>query len=120
MIEGQHIRVLVCGGRNYADSARMAAVLARLHGKYPIDVVIHGAARGADELAGRWAASNGIACDAYLADWDRHGKSAGMIRNTTMLREGKPDCVVAFPGGAGTAHMVRISRAAGLSVWVIE
>jgi hypothetical protein len=41
---------------------------------------------------------------------------AGPIRKQQMLDEGKPDLVVAFPGGRGTAHMVRIARAAGIEV----
>jgi ABC-type sugar transport system substrate-binding protein len=33
-----------------------------------------------------------------------------------MLDEGKPDIVVAFPGGTGTADMVRRARKAGVVV----
>jgi predicted polyphosphate/ATP-dependent NAD kinase len=35
------------------------------------------------------------------------GKAAGIIRNQRMLDEGKPDLVIAFQGGDGTADMVR-------------
>lgn len=52
----------------------------------------------------------------YHADWNAHGRSAGPIRNAKMLAEGKPDLVVAFPGGKGTAHMVGIARKAGVPV----
>jgi hypothetical protein len=33
-----------------------------------------------------------------------------------MLDEGKPDLVIAFPGGGGTADMMRRARAAGVEV----
>ncbi len=33
-----------------------------------------------------------------------------------MLRDGRPELVVAFPGGKGTAHMVKLARAAGVTV----
>jgi hypothetical protein len=33
-----------------------------------------------------------------------------------MLMEGKPDLVVGFPGGRGTAHMCRIAGEAGVEV----
>jgi hypothetical protein len=33
-----------------------------------------------------------------------------------MLAEGAPGLVVAFPGGKGTANMVRLSREAGVEV----
>ena len=35
-----------------------------------------------------------------------------------MLAEGKPDLVVAFPGGAGTANMIEQARAAGVRVFM--
>jgi hypothetical protein len=33
-----------------------------------------------------------------------------------MLAEGKPEMVLAFPGGRGTANMVKQARSAGVSV----
>jgi len=75
-----------------------------------------GMARGADMLAWQWAHDFGIPTCEFPADWDRHRRSAGTIRNEQMLREGKPDLVIAFPGGRGTAHMVRIAKAAGVPV----
>jgi predicted Rossmann-fold nucleotide-binding protein len=44
----------------------------------------------------------------YPADWTKHGKSAGFVRNKQMLEEGKPDVVIAFPGGTGTAMMIKL------------
>ena len=52
----------------------------------------------------------------YPAPWKRFGPSAGGIRNQQMLDEGKPDLVVAFPGGKGTADMVRRAENAGVKV----
>jgi predicted Rossmann-fold nucleotide-binding protein len=33
-----------------------------------------------------------------------------------MLSEGKPDLVIAFPGGRGTADMIRQAKEAGVPV----
>jgi len=55
-------------------------------------------------------------CEHSPAEWDKFGRRAGPLRNEQMLREGKPDVVVAFPGGRGTAHMVRIAKEAGIDV----
>jgi hypothetical protein len=41
---------------------------------------------------------------------------AGPLRNQRMLDEGKPDLVVAFPGGGGTKDLVRRAVKAGVSV----
>ncbi len=110
------MKVLVCGGRDYLDDFTVQYVLSLHHRKTPITTLIHGGARGADYLAAKWAAEAGIAAWPFYTDWNKHGKAAGPIRNQRMLDEGKPDLVIAFPGGKGTAHMVRIARAAGISV----
>ena len=106
------MKVLVWGGRDFQDKAR---VFATLDGLDPA-LVIHGGARGADSLAEKWAATRQVPCHVYPADWRRHGRAAGPIRNREMLEQSKPDLVVAFPGGRGTAHMVRIARDAGYRV----
>jgi predicted Rossmann-fold nucleotide-binding protein len=109
-------RVLVCGGRNYDDHLRVAAVLNRLHNAKGISLIIQGGARGADELAFGWARANGIEEIQFDADWENQGSFAGPARNKRMLDEGKPDLVIAFPGGRGTADMVRKARRAGVEV----
>lgn len=114
------MRVLVCGGRNFQDAALLNATLDNLHALDEITLVIHGAARGADTLAGRWGAKNNIRVDAYPAHWDEHGKAAGPIRNGEMLRWSRPDMVVAFPGDVGTADMVKKARAAGVTVMEVK
>jgi hypothetical protein len=55
-----------------------------------------------------------------MAEWETLGRKAGPIRNERMLTEGKPDLVVAFPGGRGTAHMTRLAREAGVEVVEID
>jgi hypothetical protein len=111
------LRILVCGGRDYTDRQTVFDVLDRLHRDRGIACIIHGGARGADMLAGEWAARAGIQVDRYPADWETYKHAAGPIRNQQMLDQGKPDGVVAFPGGRGTADMKRRASAAGLGVW---
>lgn len=110
-------RVLVCGGREFDNWNRLVSAMER-NGVFPINTVaiIQGGAKGADFLAKTWAKSVGIPVDEYPADWKTHGKAAGGIRNQKMLDEGKPDLVIAFPGGAGTADMVRRAEKAGVPV----
>lgn len=110
------MRVLVTGGRAYADVVRVAAVLDKLHGEAGIDLIIQGGAAGADRHAFNWARSRGVARETFEADWENQGSFAGPARNKRMLDEGKPDLVIAFPGGRGTADMVRKARRAGVDV----
>lgn len=110
------MKVLVCGGRNYQDWRTVSDTLRTLHDATPISVLIHGCAAGADTLAARWAHMAGVREHGFGADWEAHGKAAGPIRNQAMLAYGKPDLVVAFPGGKGTADMVSRAEAAGVRV----
>jgi predicted Rossmann-fold nucleotide-binding protein len=111
------MRVLVCGGRGYDDYATVERVLGEIHAATPITVIIEGGATGADQLAFRWAAiGNRCGTETHAANWQDHGRAAGPIRNATMLREGRPDLVVAFPGGRGTADMIKRAKAAGVRV----
>lgn len=114
------MKILVCGGRDYENVTAVDLALCRVHAKKPITKIIHGAARGADTLAKRWAEQNGIPHVAYPADWEANGKGAGPIRNQQMLDAENPDGVVAFPGGSGTADMVRRAIKAGVKVWKPE
>lgn len=109
-------RVLVCGGRDYDNAESLNAVLDAAHYANPIVCLIHGAARGADTLAADWALAHGVLCNAYPADWERDRKAAGPIRNRRMLDLGKPHLVLAFPGGSGTADMIKQATKAGVPV----
>jgi hypothetical protein len=109
------MRVLVCGGRDYRDCEHVCEVLSGIHAETPIEAIIHGNARGADSWGGVWAFRSKVKCWPVPAEWAKYGKSAGGRRNQKMLGL-KPDLVVAFPGGHGTADMVRRSRKAGIRV----
>jgi len=112
------MRVIVCGGRAYADRDRLFAELDKLKAEAPHDAltIIQGGAKGADALAVAWCKSRLVPFDNYPAHWSAHGPKAGPLRNQRMLTHGQPDLVLAFPGGAGTADMVRRATSAGVEV----
>ena len=112
------------GGRDLAwPQQRVAAeLLARSSGRL-VHLVLHGGARGADAAIGRAAQQLGWSALVMPAQWQRHGRAAGPIRNRELLQQAiakavahtSPGCltsvlVVAFPGGAGTASLVREAR----------
>jgi len=139
------MRVLVCGGRDYArldnisrsdpswktKEAEYYVVqgvltdLAMKHSKFfnqhdnwlPTDfTIIAGGATGADKAASSWAAVNWTRYEEFKPDWKKYGSKAGPLRNQRMLDEGRPDLVIAFPGGKGTADMVARAEKAGVRV----
>lgn len=127
------MRVLVCGGRDFTDRFYVYSWLDKLFAPSygdgpeaqpwwlprPDLFLVLGGARGVDTIAEDWAVVNWVNHKVYPADWAKYGKAAGAIRNQQMLDEGNPTLVVAFPGGRGTADMVRRATEARLAVTLI-
>lgn len=109
-------RYLVCGGRDYSDWQFMRKKLKVLLEKDWMFILVHGDCKGADRLAVGWAKACELIVEAYPADWAKYGRAAGAIRNQEMLDSGI-DGVIAFPGGKGTANMIKIAIQAGVPVW---
>jgi hypothetical protein len=101
------MRVLICGGRKFQDADLFNRTMAVINN---IDVIIQGGAVGADYMAKIYAFDNKIKMEEYPAMWKLYGIAAGPIRNQKMIDYGKPDMVIAFPGGTGTADMVKRAK----------
>lgn len=119
---GSGFRICVTGGRTFDDLGFVWSQLDTLHnmpgymgGPGPIVELGVGCADGLDDLAWKWAQSNGVPWKRYVADWDRLGKSAGSIRNGVMLADFRPRRLLVFPGGVGTTDCARKARK-----WQIE
>lgn len=124
--------ILVCGGRDYLGYNLLKTTLEDLMNEIWLEndddeviTIIAGEATGADFLAkvfyfDEWSDSDNVKYRGFPADWKQYGKAAGSIRNQQMLDEGKPTLVVAFPGGRGTADMVRRAEKTGIKVILVE
>lgn len=112
------MRVLVCGGRDFTDYMAVQKALDPIYLSDKIDcfAVIQGGATGADKLARDWCVNRNVRYYNFPADWKQYGRAAGPLRNAQMIAEGRPDLVLAFPGGRGTADMIAKARAAGVPV----
>jgi hypothetical protein len=115
------ISIIIAGGREFTDRAHAFKRLddfnrwANTQG-YNLTTIIHGDAQGADRIGRDWGNHHKLQVVAFPADWGTHGRSAGPIRNQLMLDQ-KPDFVITFDGGRGTAHMKRIATFAGVKVF---
>jgi len=116
--------IVAGGGRDllWLPAQFATVLLARTSGQL-VHGLLHGGARGADRTIGRAAHQLGWPVEVLPADWRRHGRAAGPIRNRELLEQaiGRAEAlsfaaapvsvlVVAFPGGAGTASLVREAR----------
>jgi hypothetical protein len=106
-------RIGVTGGREFEGAASVChAFTTYVHLD---DLIVEGGARGADAICRAEAQLRGVKVETHSADWKRHGKAAGFIRNQEMVDSGL-DLLIAFPGGKGTADMVRRAENAGITV----
>lgn len=120
-------RILITGSRYFADVAlaerTVHDVLHELEARFSIYpheiVVVHGGAKGADTVVGDLFAAAGCVVEVHRADWQRHGRAAGPIRNQRLVELGA-DVVLAFPAttqpSVGTRDCVRRARAAHIPV----
>ncbi|MBR0741172.1 DUF2493 domain-containing protein [Bradyrhizobium liaoningense] len=114
------MHVIVCGGRTFDNYAAVKKYLDMLYAIHGFTLVIHGRAKGADTCAHRWAGEHGVPVEMFPAHWRLHGNAAGPIRNKQMLDEGRPQLVVAFPGGDGTRNMMKQAHERGVEVIDLE
>jgi YspA, cpYpsA-related SLOG family len=115
------LRILVTGGRFYKNVGYVWKVLHEVHRLKGIDEIVHGATHtytGADWCADDWAKVQNVRIiRCYVKEkLDGPWPAAGMRRNERMLDTYRPHGVIAFPGGNGTAHMVRIAHEAGVKI----
>lgn len=110
------MNLLITGGRDFDDMELAFDAIAEIHRLYPISVIVHGNARGADKMADKVADTIGIDRIMMPANWVKHKKGAGPIRNRAMLDILPIDMILAFPGGAGTANMKTQAKDRGISI----
>lgn len=108
------MRVIICGSREWTDRDAIANRLFDL----PTDtVIVHGAARGADRIAGQEAQKLGLLVEEHPADWDYYGKRAGFVRNDRMAKLGADLCIAFWDGrSSGTAMMVDLAEKHGIPI----
>jgi hypothetical protein len=121
--------VAVTGGRDFCNGALIESVLDALHfgsptqNKTHIELLVHGGCVGVDTIAGLWAYTNCIqTCVFAITDvqWRMAGRGSGPYRNRQMLEVTRPNLLVAFPGGCGTANCVQIARGLGIEVLEVK
>ena len=128
------MRVIIAGSRDFGPAEAMALVAeATLEATHPhmagnglredgwnIERVVCGMCRGIDLAGKRWAESMDIPVDEFPADWSRHGRAAGPIRNREMAENADALIAISLNGSRGTRGMIQIAHELGLKVMVVE
>lgn len=90
-------RLLVTGSRDWADHATLTTALHRAWidlGRHPGTVLVTGACpTGADAHAETCWAAHALPIERHPAQWGRHGRGAGPLRNQAMVDLGADLCL---------------------------
>ena len=101
------IKLMVCGSRTIVDKdfiyKKIDEYVAKNFSAEEI-IIIEGEARGVDSIAKQWAIDHNKKIEAYPANWDLYGKSAGYRRNVDMVKT-CDHCLIIWDGKSkGTKH----------------
>ena len=106
------MKVAIIGSRSinhyYWFTIKMADLI-RVHQIF-ITEIISGGALGVDMMAAKYAQFNNIPVTEIEPDWNTHGKSAGFIRNKTIIEQ--CDMALIFWDGEskGTKHGINLCK----------
>jgi hypothetical protein len=111
------LRTIIAGSREASWEQTLTAI-EQCPWKAQISLVVSGMARGADKFGEVWAGMNNVPIKRFPADWDKHGKAAGFIRNKQMADNA--DALIAIWDGAsrGTKNMIELAELGSLRMFV--
>lgn len=114
-------RLLVTGSRDWDDTASIEEALALAWARWgqPASAVLvtGGCPTGADRIAEDWWTAQGLQVERHPADWKKHGRAAGPIRNHVMVTLGADLCLAFIKGNsAGASGCAAMAETAGLPV----
>ena len=115
------MKLIIAGGRDFSDYGLLKSSVDRI---IPIGAngveIVSGCARGADALGELYAKENSVPVKKFPADWDKHGKSAGYIRNAQMA-EYATHCICFWDGESkGTKMMIELAKKKGIRCDIIK
>jgi hypothetical protein len=111
------MKVIIAGSRRLNSISAVNFGMDRIIVRFgPVTEVISGLARGADTLGLQWAVEHNVPVAKFPALWDKHGKSAGFIRNKLMAQHGDVLLAISINNSPGTEHMIRTMKELGKPV----
>ena len=118
------MKLIIAGSRTITNPELLEkAMIASKFAQEELEEIISGGAKGVDTLGELWATKHNVPIKRFPADWDKHGKGAGPIRNKKMAEYvGASGGLLALWDGAspGTNHMMFVAKSLGLRVKVYK
>lgn len=101
------MKTIISGSRSITDYASLLLAISKCD--IEITEILSGAANGVDRLGERYAKENGLPLQKFQANWNKHGKAAGPIRNEEMAKNA--DALLALWDGKSRGTQDMINRA---------
>ena len=112
--------VAIVGSRTFTNYQLLKDKCLRVLSRSKNVTIVSGGAKGADGLAERFANEFKLPVIVIRADWQTHGKRAGMIRNGQLLSIASH--VIAFwdEESTGTSHMILNAKKQNKPIRIIK
>jgi hypothetical protein len=110
--------VLVTGSRTWTNTPAVIRVLDQVHArKADRLVIVHGACpNGVDAVADTWCRHHSVPAERHPADWSRHGRAAGPIRNAAMVATAPALCLAFIRNNSpGATHCANTAEKSGIT-----
>lgn len=119
MAATEAMRIIVAGSRSFDCYWLLESKLDFYIGGHQLVQIVSGTARGADQLGERYAENRGLSIERFPADWDKHGKRAGYVRNEQMARYATHAVIFWDGSSRGTASMIKLCKTYNLKYRVV-
>ena len=103
------LNVAVIGSRDFNNDHLVYEILDNVNNRYKIDKIISGGARGVDSLAKTYSKNNKIKYLEFLPDWKKYNKSAGFLRNYSIIKNSNLTLAFLKNDSVGTRHGINLN-----------
>lgn len=114
------MKLIIAGSREGFEISDVFAAMEESGFKDRVTEVVSGTARGVDRLGEAWANANYIPIKKFPADWEKHGRAAGPIRNQEMGDYADALLVLICNESRGSEGMLSYATKKGLEVFVVR
>lgn len=116
------MKLIIAGSRDISDIHHVSDAFFKYFENYRLPSIfteiVSGGARGADALGEYFAEAHGIPVKKFPADWDKHGKAAGFIRNKEMAEYADALLLLWDGKSKGSENMLLEAARRGLRIYV--
>jgi hypothetical protein len=112
------MKVIIAGSRTITNYSLVVEAVKK--SGFEITEVVSGGAGGVDRLGEEWAFEHKVPVKKFPADWKKHGKAAGMIRNKQMVEYSDALIAIWDSQSPGTANTIKNAKKKGIKLYVLE